>query len=229
MRDRTHLPGSRPLILMSLVGIALIVGCKASPAGSPSPTAPKQAAVQAPSSSPAPAKVAGMPTAAKAPGARVSKVKSAAKGLDPQGQMQFSASDRCPVCGMDVGPHRKLASAIALDDGVTYHFCGTGCMIKTWLHPEVFIDTDKARVKRAVTREYFAGEHVDALTAHWVAGSDVVGPMGPALVALKDAPDLKTFKERHGGKTTFSLATLDDAAWEAIRGKKPPMRPSKTK
>ena len=154
-------------------------------------------------------------------------VKPAGKGLDAQGQLQFSPTDRCPVCGMDVGLHRKFASAIELKDGVTYHFCGTGCMIKTWLHPEIFLGHDKAALKRAVAREYFEGLAVDALSASWVAGSDVVGPMGPALVPLKDDADLKTFTERHGAKTTFKLAELTDDAWKAITGKSPVMRPKK--
>ncbi len=50
--------------------------------------------------------------------------------------------------------------------------------------------------------------------------------MGPALVPLKDDVDLKTFKERHGGAVTFSLAELDDKAWKAMTGMSATMRPA---
>ncbi|MBW2523949.1 MAG: nitrous oxide reductase accessory protein NosL [Deltaproteobacteria bacterium] len=148
--------------------------------------------------------------------------KSPAKGkpLAADGTMQISPADRCPVCAMKVAEHPKFASAIQLDDDSTYYFCGTGCMLRSWLHPEVFLGADQGELKRAVVPEYFTGKHVDAATVTWVAGSDVVGPMGPAIVPLADDASADKFKERHGGKTTFKTAELDDAKWEKMTGKK---------
>lgn len=211
-----------------VAGCFLIAGCKDKGA---EPAAPKgtKAAAAKPAAAPKAAtkQAATKPMAAKPALAKAPKVKPAAKALDGEGRMQFSEGDRCPVCGMAVSKHKKFASAIELKDGKAYYFCGTGCMIKSWLHPEVFIASSKEQLKRAVTPEYFAGKYVDALAARWVAGSDVVGPMGPALVPLKDDADLATFKKRHGGKATFKLGELDDATWEAITGKKATMRPRK--
>ena len=72
--------------------------------------------------------------------------------------MQISPGDRCPVCAMMVRKHKKFASAIQLEDGATYYFCGTGCMIRTWLHPEVFLAKEKSQLKKPVVRAYFTGE-----------------------------------------------------------------------
>jgi nitrous oxide reductase accessory protein NosL len=121
---------------------------------------------------------------------------------------------------MNVKAHSKFASAIQLNDGTTFYFCGTGCMIRTWMHPEVFLRTDKSNLQRCVVQDYFTGEHVDGLSVIWVAGSDVVGPMGPALVPLKRERDLDVFKARHGGKMTFRLDEMTDSAWERMTGKK---------
>jgi nitrous oxide reductase accessory protein NosL len=140
--------------------------------------------------------------------------------LDEGGRMRISLGDRCPVCGMKVDNHRKFASAIQLSDKTTYYFCGTGCMIRTWMHPEIFLGVDKADVRLPVVRVYFTGRELDARDVIWVAGSDVVGPMGPALVPLKDEDSLNVFMQRHGGKTTFRLEDMDDARWHAITGKK---------
>jgi nitrous oxide reductase accessory protein NosL len=120
---------------------------------------------------------------------------------------------------MEVAEHTKFASAIELGDGRTFYFCGTGCMIRSWLHPEVFLGSGRDELRRAVVKEYFAGEHVDALKAIFVAGSDVVGPMGKALVPLKNESDVETFMKRHKGKTTFRLSEMNDARWEKITGK----------
>ncbi len=159
--------------------------------------------------------------AASTPASAKGKSKpKAGAGLDAQGQMVVGDDDRCPVCAMRVKEHPKFASAIALDDGTTYYFCGTGCMMRSWLHPEVFLGADPKRLDRAVTPEYFTGKHVDATSVVWVAGSDVVGPMGPALVPLADDASATKFKERHGGKTTFKLGELTDEKWEKMTGKK---------
>jgi copper chaperone NosL len=153
------------------------------------------------------------------------KARPAAEPLGKDGQLHLGDDDRCPVCAMPVAKHPKTAAAIQLQDGSTYYFCGTGCFIKSWLHPEVYLGADKARLFRAVVRDYFTGAPLDALKARWVAGSDVVGPMGPALVPLKDDADLAKFKERHGGKRVFTLGGMTDEAFQSITGK--PVVPAK--
>lgn len=142
-------------------------------------------------------------------------------GLDGDGRMRPSDGDRCPVCAMEVVRHRRFASAIEVEGGRAYYFCGTGCMIKSWLHPEVYLGLPRSELRRAVVREYFAGEHVDAAAVTFVVGSDVVGPMGPAIVPLASEDDVRTFRERHGGRATFRLGELDDARFEALTGKSP--------
>ncbi len=156
---------------------------------------------------------------AAAPGGSARHLKPGAP-LDAEGRMQVGDDDRCPVCAMRVKEHAKFASAIALDDGTTHYFCGTGCMLRTWLHPDRFLGVQRKQLDRGVVREYFTGKHLDAATVVWVAGSDVVGPMGPAIVPLADDEAAATFKKRHGGKTTFKLGELTDERWEQMTGKK---------
>jgi copper chaperone NosL len=146
-------------------------------------------------------------------------------GLEEDGRLRISVEDRCPVCGMAVHVHPKNAAAIELQSGESFYFCGAGCMMKAWLHPEIFLGHPKQALKRAVALDYFDGTPLDALLARWVAGSDVVGPMGPALVPLAGEEDQATFIQRHGGARTFTLGELDDALWEAITGKKAAMKP----
>jgi len=138
---------------------------------------------------------------------------------DEQFGIEVDKDDRCPVCAMQVALYPKFACAMELVDGRKFSFCATGCMIRSWLHPEVYLGAEKADIQHVWVRDYFTGEKIDGSTAFWVAGSDVIGPMGTAFVPLKSESDLKAFKRRHGGKTVFHLTDLTDDKWKEITGK----------
>ena len=140
--------------------------------------------------------------------------------IDSQGHMHIGEKDRCPVCAMKVKDHSKFASAIQLKNGITYYFCGTGCMIRSWMHPEAFLGVQKDLMETPIVRDYFTGKEMDARHAIWVAGSDVVGPMGPALVPLRNKEDFEAFLRRHGGTTSFRLEDMTPDKWRAITGKR---------
>jgi nitrous oxide reductase accessory protein NosL len=97
-------------------------------------------------------------------------------------------------------------------------------MLKAWLHPDIFLGTEASQLKRPVAIAYLSGEACDARDVFWVSGSDVVGPMGPALVPLKDEAHLEAFRRRHGAKNVFRLDELDHANWESLTGKQPSPR-----
>lgn len=140
----------------------------------------------------------------------------ALKPLAADGQMTLSETDRCPVCAMFPARRPQTAAAMTLKSGKTFYFCGNGCLLRTWLRPTVYLGKPQAEIERLVVRDYFSGQPIDGRTAVWVAGSDVVGPMGPAIIALGDAAQLATFKNRHGGTTVFTLDLVDDALWKQI-------------
>lgn len=140
----------------------------------------------------------------------------ALKSLSADGQMALSDSDRCPVCAMFPARRPDSAAAMTLKRGETFYFCGNGCLLRTWLRPTVYLGIPQVEIDRLVVRDYFSGQPIDGRTATWVAGSDVVGPMGPAIIALGDAAQLSTFKNRHGGKTVFTFDQVNDALWKKI-------------
>ena len=142
------------------------------------------------------------------------------KPLDENRQMQVSPSDRCPVCGMRVIQYSKFNGAIQLKDTATYYFCSTGCLIHSWMHPEIYLGMARELLERPIVREYFSGRQMDARDTIFVYGSDVIGPMGPALVPVLDERTLKVFKKRHGGKTQVMLNDLNDDRWYKMTGKK---------
>ena len=140
--------------------------------------------------------------------------------LDENGRMQISPEDRCPVCGMKVIRYPKFAGAIQLRNSATFYFCSTGCMIRSWMHPEIYLGTTQTELKQPVVKEYFTGRQVDGRSIIFVFGSDVIGPMGPALVPVMDENYLKVFKKRHGGKLQFLLNNMNDDKWFEMTGRK---------
>lgn len=140
------------------------------------------------------------------------------KPLDPQGHMQISSQDRCPVCAMWVARYKKFAAAIQVKDGRTFYFCSCGCMIRSWMHPEIFLATTPEALERTVVQDYFSGDQVDGRSVSWVVGSDVIGPMGPAVVPVSEARHLAVFKRRHGARAVFRLSELTDEKWQQMTG-----------
>jgi nitrous oxide reductase accessory protein NosL len=153
--------------------------------------------------------------AAAAPAAHGGPV-PARQVLAADGQMVLSQSDRCPVCAMFPARRPRSAAAMTLKSGATFYFCSNGCLLRSWLRPAAYLDKMQAEIDRLVVRDYFSGQPIDGRRAIWVAGSDVVGPMGPAIIALGDAGQLATFKKRHGAETVFTFDQIDDTLWKKI-------------
>ena len=139
--------------------------------------------------------------------------------LDTRGQLHTSPDDRCPVCAMRPIKYPRFAAAIQLANGTTFYFCSAGCMLKAWLQPLIFLNCRAEALQRPVAQDYFSGEPVDARQVFWIAGSDVIGPMGPALVPLREFAHVEAFRRRHGAGRIFRLETLNLDNWETLTGK----------
>jgi len=146
---------------------------------------------------------------------------AALKSLDESGRMQISAQDRCPLCGMFPAKRPKSAAAMVLKDGRTFYFCANGCLLRAWRQSDRRLKVPVEDIQRMVVQDYFSGATLDAHEAWWVAGSNVVGPMGPALVALESEQEVAAFKKRHGGRRVFRLRDVDDELWSDLFPPKP--------
>ncbi len=138
----------------------------------------------------------------------VQGLKPAQHGLGPEGALRMTAADRCPVCAMRPMQRPKAAAGLSLSDGRTFYTCGNGCLLRAHRSPERYLGVGAEDIERLVVRDYFTGRSLDAHEAFWVLGSDVVGPMGPAIVPLSSTVAAERFRERHGGQPALRLNEL---------------------
>lgn len=55
--------------------------------------------------------------------------------------LSMATQPRDPVCGMSVDPARAEANGLMTEHaGVTYHFCGRGCLLDFRDDPERYLD-----------------------------------------------------------------------------------------
>ncbi len=115
--------------------------------------------------------------------------------------------EKCPICGMYVYKYPKWATQIFYGD--THHsFDGVKDMMKYYFaHQE--------GITKILVRDYYTQEVIDAKSAYFVVGSDVYGPMGDELIALKDKKSAKDFYFDHRGK---KILRFDDITQDLVFG-----------
>ncbi len=134
--------------------------------------------------------------------------------------------DTCPVCGMFVAKYPEWIATVLYHDGHAHHFDGAKDLFKYLLDLPKYApghrDEDIAAV--GVT-EYYGLTRIDAHTAWYVIGSDVLGPMGHELVPLATEADAGEFMADHQGVAVYRfegvngvlLEHLDHGRFDAIR------------
>jgi copper chaperone NosL len=99
---------------------------------------------------------------------------------------------KCPVCGMFVAKYPKWVAK--LEGHHTHYFDGVKDMMK-------FIQTNgiKANLVKLQVTDYYTVGGIDAISAFYVVGSNVYGPMGNELIPFSDMKKAKQFAKNHGG------------------------------
>lgn len=120
--------------------------------------------------------------------------------------------DVCPVCGMLVAKYPNWIAILELEDGKPSFFDGAKDLFK------YFFDLQKAargrkppRISRLWVTEYYGLTRVDARTAFYVVGSDVLGPMGHELVPLASGEEAEEFLADHKGRR---ILRFDDVTFD---------------
>jgi len=114
--------------------------------------------------------------------------------------------DRCAVCGMFVAPHPEWLAQVAFDDGSVAFFDGAKDMFRYLFARDRYLPERRGREITAIwVTSYYDVEPVDARTALFVVGSDVLGPMGAELVPFADDDEAEEFRIDHAGSRIVRL------------------------
>ena len=109
--------------------------------------------------------------------------------------------DLCPVCGMVVSKYPHWIATVVYRDGHAHHFDGAKDMFKYLFEVPRYAKGHSAQdIVRIGVTEYYELKRIDARTAWYVIGSDVLGPMGHELIPLASHADAEEFMRDHQGK-----------------------------
>ncbi|MCX8087322.1 MAG: nitrous oxide reductase accessory protein NosL [Rhodocyclaceae bacterium] len=109
--------------------------------------------------------------------------------------------DLCPVCGMLVAKYPHWVATIVYKDGHAHHFDGAKDMFKFWFDPPKYAPGHaREQIASIWVTDYYNLQKIDAKTALYVIGSDVLGPMGHEFVPLATLADAEEFLKEHKGR-----------------------------
>ena len=109
--------------------------------------------------------------------------------------------DTCPVCGMFVALYPDWVATALYQDGHAHHFDGAKDLFKYLLNmPKYAPGHTQADIATIGVTEYYGVTKIDARTAWYVVGSDVLGPMGHELVPLASQAEAEEFLKDHKGR-----------------------------
>lgn len=120
-------------------------------------------------------------------------------------------TDRCPVCGMFVYKYPKWVAQMVFQDGASYFYDGAKDMFKHYFNvPKYTADRTFEQIVQIYVTDYYEVELIEAKSAYYVIGSDVLGPMGHELLPFKDEASAQEFMEDHKGKTILRFQDITE-------------------
>jgi copper chaperone NosL len=126
---------------------------------------------------------------------------SSAWGAD-QKFVKPSPKDKCPVCGMFVAKYPDFVAEVSFKDGSYAVFDGAKDMFKYYFNLKKYAPAKRLEdIALIYVTDYYSLEPIDGLTAWYVVGSDVFGPMGKELIPFSKESDARGFMNDHNGKS----------------------------
>ncbi len=125
--------------------------------------------------------------------------------------------DTCPVCGMFVARYPEWVATIVYKDGHAHHFDGAKDMFKFYFEPPRYAPGHHVQdIAQVAVTDYYTLDRVDAHSAWYVVGSDVLGPMGHELIPHELREDAEAFLKDHGGVRILSFGEVSKALVEDL-------------
>jgi nitrous oxide reductase accessory protein NosL len=118
---------------------------------------------------------------------------------------------------MFVYKYPKWVGQIIFQDGTAYFYDGAKDMFKHYFNvPKYTAGKTQEQIKTIYATDYYDVALIDAKTAFYVIGSDVLGPMGHELLPFKDKESAQEFLEDHKGKSILTFKEVTPAIVESL-------------
>jgi nitrous oxide reductase accessory protein NosL len=109
-------------------------------------------------------------------------------------------ADKCAVCGMFVAKYPEFLAQVSYKNGPVFFFDGPKDFFIFVNNPSHYGASVKARERgETYVTDYYSQKPIPADSAWYVAGSDMLGPMGKELIPFRSKKDAVEFQGDHGG------------------------------
>jgi len=125
--------------------------------------------------------------------------------------------ERCPVCGMFVAKYQEWLTRIELSNGKVLTFDGVKDMMAYYFNPQQFGAESGAKPVKVWVKDYYTLDWLEASSALYVLGGDVLGPMGNELIPFNSTEAAETFMADHHGEKIITFAEIDVQLIDRLR------------
>jgi nitrous oxide reductase accessory protein NosL len=134
---------------------------------------------------------------------------------DQKSKNNINENHRCLNCGMLTAKYPAWEQKIIQGVGDTLWFDGARCMFK------ILLDTTQQNINRKDiwVKEYYDQQYIDGMTAYYVIGSDILGPMGHELIPFKSEEAAAEFLADHKGERIVRFEDVDMMLVKTLAGK----------
>jgi nitrous oxide reductase accessory protein NosL len=117
--------------------------------------------------------------------------------------------DTCPVCGMFVARYPEWVATVVYLDGHAHHFDGAKDLFKYLLDLGRWAPGHRAEdVATIAVTDYYVVQRIDARSAWYVIGSDMLGPMGHELIPHATEAEAQEFLRDHKGRRVLRFGDV---------------------
>jgi len=118
---------------------------------------------------------------------------------------------------MFVYKYPDFLAEIFFKDGTYAVFDGTKDMFKYYFNLKKYNPSkDRSDIDAIYVTDYYSLTLINGLTAYYVLGSDVYGPMGHELISFEKETDAKVFLKDHKGKSIHRFKDITDKIIKGI-------------